>query len=79
MEIELQLEGLETPLGESGTPLERGRISCKVSGETVKMWQEILEHDKLKLRIKGRYYPAQTLERMIKAEYDYIQAFGSIP
>lgn len=79
MEIQLPLEGLETPLEELGAALESIRISCRVSGETEKMWQEILEHDKMKLKIKGRYYPAKTLERMIKADYDYMKAFGELP
>lgn len=78
MEIQLPLEGLGTPLDELEVSLEDGRISCRVSGETVKMWHEILEHDKMKLSIKGRYYPAKTLERMIKADYDYMKAFGEL-
>lgn len=71
MEIQLPLEGLETPL-------ESVRITCRVSGETEKMWQEILEHDKMKLNVKGRYYPAKTLERLIKADYEYMKAFGKL-
>lgn len=69
-----------TPLDELGTPLtEIPRINCKVSAEVEAMWLEITATDKARANKKNgpRYYPAHTLERLIRADYDLLKAFGS--
>lgn len=50
------------------------RITCEVSEEIVEMWQEITSIDQKKS--KKRYYPAHTMERLIRAEYELLAAFG---
>lgn len=53
---------------------EKARIDCMVSKEVKKMWHEITENDR---RFSSeRYYPAHTLERMIRAEYQVMKTFG---
>lgn len=69
-----------TPLNELGTPLtEVPRINCKVSDEVKAMWLEITAVDKSKADRKDgpRYYPAHTLERLVRADHDLLKAFGS--
>ncbi|MBO1103671.1 hypothetical protein [Enterococcus hirae] len=53
---------------------EKARIDCMVSREVKEMWHEITENDR---RFSSeRYYPAHTLERMIRAEYQVMKTFG---
>lgn len=53
---------------------EKARIDCMVSQEVKKMWHEITENDRQ--FSSERYYPAHTLERMIRAEYQVMKTFG---
>lgn len=53
---------------------EKARIYCMVSREAKKMWQEITENDRC--FSLERYYPAHTLERLIRAEYQVMKTFG---
>lgn len=52
----------------------KARIDCMVSQEVKKMWHEITENDR---HVSSeRYYPAHTLERLIRAEYQVMKTFG---
>ncbi|MDC4249081.1 hypothetical protein [Enterococcus faecium] len=53
---------------------EKVRIDCLVSREVKQMWEEITEADRTVSL--GRYFPAHTMERMIRAEYQVFKAFG---
>ncbi|EOA8345823.1 hypothetical protein EIC74_RS12290 [Enterococcus hirae] len=53
---------------------EKARIDCMVSREVKEMWHEITENDRC--FSSERYYPAHTLERMIRAEYQVMKTFG---
>ncbi|EHZ0460816.1 hypothetical protein K5G30_002707, partial [Enterococcus faecalis] len=50
------------------------RIDCLVSREVKEMWEEIVAKDRE--ISKQRYYPAHTLERMIRADYQIMKTFG---
>ncbi|OTN82243.1 hypothetical protein [Enterococcus faecium] len=52
----------------------KARIDCLVSQEVKRMWQEITENDRS--FSSERYYPAHTLERLIRAEYQVMKIFG---
>ncbi|EHM3061876.1 hypothetical protein KGA00_002550 [Enterococcus faecalis] len=54
---------------------EKARIDCLVSREVKRMWEEIVAKDKE--MSEKRYYPAHTLERMIRADYQIMKAFGT--
>ncbi|EIO9643072.1 TPA: hypothetical protein I0H52_RS14000 [Enterococcus faecalis] len=53
---------------------EKARIDCLVSREVKEMWEEIVAKDRE--ISKQRYYPAHTLERMIRADYQIMKTFG---
>lgn len=53
---------------------EKVRIDCLVSREVKEMWNEIVANDQ-ELSEK-RYYPAHTMERMIRSEYQVMKTFG---
>ncbi|NBA54932.1 hypothetical protein [Enterococcus hirae] len=53
---------------------EKARIDCLVSREVKEMWDEIVASDRAKSNV--RYYPAHTLERMIRTDYQIMKAFG---
>ena len=53
---------------------EKSRIDCLVSREVKDMWNEITARDQA--FSEKRYFPAHTLERMIRAEYQLMKAFG---
>ena len=53
---------------------EKVRIDCLVSREVKEMWEEIVARDRAESNM--RYFPAHTLERMIRAEYQIMKAFG---
>ncbi|MGM9898054.1 MAG: hypothetical protein ACI32W_08890 [Enterococcus faecalis] len=53
---------------------EKARIDCLVSREVKEMWEEIVAKDKE--MSEKRYYPAHTLERMIRADYQIMKTFG---
>lgn len=53
---------------------EKARIDCLVSREVKEMWEEIVTKDRE--ISKQRYYPAHTLERMIRADYQIMKTFG---
>ncbi|EIR4022411.1 hypothetical protein LWX94_002738 [Enterococcus faecalis] len=53
---------------------EKARIDCLVSREVKEMWEEIVAKDREISR--QRYYPAHTLERMIRADYQIMKTFG---
>ncbi|MGC3434840.1 hypothetical protein [Enterococcus faecalis] len=53
---------------------EKARIDCLVSREVKEMWEEIVAKDRE--ISKQRYYPAHTLERMIRADYQIMKIFG---
>ena len=53
---------------------EKVRIDCLVSREVKEMWEEIVAKDRE--ISKQRYYPAHTLERMIRADYQIMKTFG---
>lgn len=53
---------------------EKVRIDCLVSREVKAMWEEIIAKDRVESNV--RYFPAHTLERMIRAEYQIMKAFG---
>lgn len=61
-----------THLTETATHLKKRRIYCEVSEETGKMWDEILVFEEK--HSNRRYYPAHTLEKLIKAHYKIIKA-----
>lgn len=48
------------------------RISCKVSDEAIKMWAEITEMEEK--QSAKRYYPAHTMEKLIKDYYKMVKA-----
>lgn len=48
------------------------RISCKVSDEAIEMWAEITAVEEK--QSAQRYYPAHTMERLIKAHYELVKA-----
>ena len=50
------------------------RIDCLVSQEVREMWEEIVARDRVESNV--RYFPAHTLERMIRAEYQIMKTFG---
>lgn len=54
---------------------EKARIDCLVSREVKEMWEEIVAKDKE--MSEKRYYPAHTMERMIRADYQIMKAFGT--
>ena len=54
---------------------EKARIDCLVSQEVNQMWKEIVAKDKE--MSKKRYYPAHTMERLIRAEYQIMKVFGT--
>lgn len=59
----------------SGPHVEgKARIDCLVSREIKEMWEEIVAKDKE--MSEKRYYPAYTLERMIRADYQIMKTFG---
>lgn len=53
---------------------EKARIDCLVSREVKEMWEEIVAKDRE--ISKQRYYPAHTLERMIRVDYQIMKTFG---
>lgn len=53
---------------------EKARIDCLVSREVKEMWEEIVAKDKE--MSEKRYYPAHTMERMIRADYQIMKTFG---
>lgn len=65
----------ETHPNEIETHQDVRRISCKVSPEVKTMWDEIVATDKLTSKDKKRYYPARTLERLIRADYQIMKAW----
>lgn len=50
------------------------RIDCLVSQEVKAMWEEIVARDRAESNV--RHFPAHTLERMIRAEYQIMKTFG---
>ncbi|OTO02268.1 hypothetical protein [Enterococcus sp. 5B3_DIV0040] len=52
----------------------KARIDCLVSQEAKRMWEELVARDQVESNV--RYYPAHTLERMIRAEYQLMKSFG---
>lgn len=76
MEESILFEQTGTPLGKTETPLEKKqRITCRVSDDIFDMWQKIIEEDKA--NASKRYYPVQTLEQLIKNEYELRRVFGT--
>lgn len=53
---------------------EKAQIDCLVSREVKEMWEEVVAKDRE--ISKQRYYPAHTLERMIRADYQIMKTFG---
>lgn len=53
---------------------KKARIDCLVSREVKEMWEEIVAKDKE--MSEKRYYPAHTMERMIRADYQIMKTFG---
>lgn len=53
---------------------EKVRIDCLVSRGVKEMWKEIVARDRAESNM--RYFPAHTLERMIRAEYQVMKTFG---
>lgn len=51
------------------------RIDCLVSKEVKAMWEEIIARDQE--MSEKRYYPAHTMERIIRADYQIMKAFGT--
>lgn len=74
-ELILEVENDETGanLDESGSHLNN-KITCKVSDEARLMWEKIVEYEKKHSPKKKRYYPAHTMEKLIKAHYELIEA-----
>ncbi|MGT9032770.1 hypothetical protein [Enterococcus faecalis] len=52
---------------------EKVRIDCLVSREVKEMWEEIVAKEKE--MSEKRYYPAHTMERIIRADYQIMKAF----
>lgn len=50
------------------------RISCKVSDEAMEMWAEIVGLEEK--QSAKRYYPAHTMEKLIKAHYALVVKAG---
>ncbi len=40
------------------------------------MWEEIVCYEKRKSNNKKRYYPAHTMEKLIRSRYELLKAFG---
>ena len=59
----------------SCTP-EKKRIIFEVSEEIARMWEEIVCYEKSKSHTKKRYYPAHTMEQLIRSRYELLKAFG---
>ncbi|MDY5172197.1 hypothetical protein [Enterococcus faecalis] len=64
-----------THLIKSGTQ-QKKRIYFEVSEETAAMWVEIVLHEKKKASKSRRYYPAHTMEKLIRDRYELLKAFG---
>lgn len=64
-----------THLNKLGTQ-QKKRIYFEVSEEAAKMWEEIVSHEKKKAAINKRYYPAHTMEKLIRDRYELLKAFG---
>ena len=55
---------------------QKKRIYFEVSEEAAKMWEEIVSHEKKKAAKNKRYYPAHTMEKLIRDRYELLKAFG---
>ncbi|HAP4915467.1 TPA: hypothetical protein IUX93_002872 [Enterococcus faecalis] len=64
-----------THLNKLGTQ-QKKRIYFEVSEEAAKMWEEIVSHEKKKAAKNKRYYPAHTMEKLIRDRYELLKAFG---
>ncbi|EGO8122165.1 hypothetical protein FAD93_002640 [Enterococcus faecalis] len=64
-----------TPEPSSCTPRKK-RISFEVSEEAAKMWEEIVSHEKKKTAKNKRYYPAHSMEKLIRDRHELLKAFG---
>ncbi|EGO5141058.1 hypothetical protein ACIJDI_002802 [Enterococcus faecalis] len=64
-----------THLNKPGTQ-QKKRIYFEVSEEAAKMWEEIVSHEKKKAAKNKRYYPAHTMEKLIRDRHDLLKAFG---
>ncbi|PQD30696.1 hypothetical protein CUM64_12825 [Enterococcus faecalis] len=52
------------------------RRGFEVSEEVAVMWDEIVCYEKSKSNNKKRYYPAHTMEKLIKSRYELLKVFG---
>lgn len=57
------------------TPRKK-RISFEVSEEVATMWEEIVLLEKKKAAKNKRYYPAHTMEKLIRDRHELLKAFG---
>lgn len=64
-----------THLGTSATHLSKRRIVCEVSEEVAQMWDELVHYEKTHNQSNKRYYPAHTMEALIKSRYEILKAF----
>ncbi|HHD7898449.1 hypothetical protein [Enterococcus faecalis] len=64
-----------THLNKLGTQ-QKKRIYFEVSKEAAKMWEEIVSHEKKKAAKNKRYYPAHTMEKLIRDRHELLKAFG---
>jgi len=64
-----------THLNKLGTQ-QKKRIYFEVSEEAATMWEEIVSHEKKKAAKNKRYYPAHTMEKLIRDRYELLKAFG---
>lgn len=64
-----------TPEKINCTPKKK-RIAFEVSEDVAQMWEEIVCYEKRKADKKKRYYPAHTMEKLIRSRYDLLKAFG---
>lgn len=64
-----------THLNKLGTQ-QKKRIYFEVSEEAAKMWEEIVSHEKKKAAKNKRYYPAHTMEKLIRDRHELLKAFG---
>lgn len=64
-----------THLNKPGTH-QKKRIYFEVSEEAAQMWEEIVCYEKRKSNSKKRYYPAHTMEKLIRSRYELLKAFG---
>lgn len=55
---------------------QKKRIYFEVSEEAAAMWGEIVSNEKKKAAKNKRYYPAHTMEKLIRDRYELLKAFG---